>query len=93
MLMNIFSVDNLLKQTNKPFLYHTVGFGLKISQFLLIFLNYRNKGHKGGQIKEIVNIEGFNGFHGVKYAYTSSTNGFTCGTTVILSSHMHWPHI
>ena len=31
--------------------------------------------HKGGQIKEIVNIEGFNAFHGVKYAYTSSTNG------------------
>ena len=66
---------------------------MKISRFLLIFVTYSNKGHKGGQVKEIVNIEGFNGFHGVKYAYTSSTNGFTHGTTVILSSHMHWPHI
>ena len=46
-----------------------------------------------GQIKEIVNIEGFNAFHRVKYAYTSSTNGFTHGITVILSSHMHWPHM
>ena len=31
-----------------------------------------------------MNIEGFNGFHGVKYAYTSSTNSFTHGTTVIV---------
>ena len=46
-----------------------------------------------GQIKEIVNIEGFNAFPGVKYAYTSSTNGFKNGITVILSSDMHWPHI
>ena len=58
---------------------------MKISRFLLILWNYRNKWHKGGQIKEIVNIEGFNGFHGVKYAYTSSTNGFIHGITVILS--------
>ena len=40
-----------------------------------------------------MNIEGFNAFHGVKYAYTSSTNGFTHVTTVILSSYMHWSHI
>ena len=66
---------------------------MKMSNFLLIFWTYSNKGHKGGQIKEIVNIEGFNAFHGVKYAYTSSINGFTHGITVILSSHMHWPHI
>ena len=30
---------------------------------------------QGGQIMEIVNIEVFNGFHGVKYAYNSSKNG------------------
>ena len=40
-----------------------------------------------------MNIEVFNGFHGVKYAYTSSTNGVTHGKTVIFSSNMHWPHI
>ena len=53
----------------------------------------RLRGLKGGQINEIVNIERFNAFHGVKYAYTSSINGFTHGITVILSAHMHWPHI
>ena len=51
-------------------------FGLKMSQFLLIFWTYSNKCPKGGQIQKIVNIEGFKGFHGVKYAYTSITNGF-----------------
>ena len=66
---------------------------MKISRFLLIFWTYSNKGHKGGQIKEIVNIEGFNGFHGVKYAYTSRTNGFTRVTMVILGSYMHRPPI
>ena len=40
-----------------------------------------------------MNIEGSNGFHGVKYAYTSSKNGSTHGTTVILGSYMHSPHI
>ena len=45
------------------------------------------------QIKEIVNIEGFNGFHGVTYAYTGSTNGFTHATMVILSLYMHIPPI
>ena len=51
--------------------------GLKISPFLLIYWTYSNKGHKGGQIQKIVDIEGFKGFHGVEDAYTSSTNGFT----------------
>ena len=57
--------------------------------FLLIFWTYSNKGPKGGQIQKIGNIEGFKGFHCVKYAYTTSTNGFIHGTIVILSSHMH----
>ena len=61
--------------------------------FLLIFCTYSNKGPKGGQIQKIVNIEGSKGFHGVKYAYTSSTNGFTHETMIILSSHMHIPPI
>ena len=66
---------------------------MKISRFLLIFWTYSNKGHKGGQIKEIVNIEVFNCFHGFKYAYTSCTNGFIHGIMVILRLHMHWPHM
>ena len=48
---------------------------------------------RGGQIQKIVNIEGFKGFQGVKNPYTNSTNGFTHESMVILSLHMHSPHI
>ena len=40
-----------------------------------------------------MNIEGFKDFHGVKDAYTKTTNGFTYETMVILGSHMHIPPI
>ena len=64
-----------------------------MSPFLLILWTYSNKGPKGGRIQKIVNIEGSKGFNGVKYAYASSKNGFKHETMVILSSHMHRPHI
>ena len=64
-----------------------------MSPFLLILWTYSNKGPKGGRIQEIVNIEASKGFHGVKYAYSSSKNGFKHETMVIVSSYMHRPHI